>query len=299
MKSAELNEIHALLNARKSTPPGSLQEARKGYDQLCAMFQPHASLRFESLELGGVPALRGATANCPTVGNTILYVHGGGFMVGSAAGFKGLAGSLALHADAQVFVLDYRLAPEYPFPAGRDDVLRAYKALLAAGIPPQKIALAGDSAGAQLILSSLLEAKAQNVSLPGAILALSPWVDLTLSGGSLYSKADDDVFLSAAKLTGCAQAYFGAGNASDEASVVLTGDLQEFPPLMIHVGSAEILLDDALRLANHAISNNVMTRLEVWPDMFHVWHAFAPRLREGREALAQAGEFLKQHLQSH
>ena len=296
MISPELDQVHQLLYVRRQRPPASLQDAREAYDRLCGRFLPPPQMTFEPANLQGVDALRGYEAGQSCTDRSVLYVHGGGFMVGSAEGFKGLAGTLAYGCASQVFAINYRLAPEYPYPAARDDVLQAYCALLEKGIAPAKIALAGDSAGAGLILAALIEAHARLMPMPSRALLLSPWVDLTLSGSSITTHATKDVFLVPEKLASSAVAYLGQAFDTQTANLILSVDLKGLPPLMIQVGSDEILFDDSLRLAARAGTDAVSTCLTIWPNMFHVFQAFAPDLAEGRAALKEASFFLQQHL---
>ncbi|MEP9317751.1 alpha/beta hydrolase [Pseudomonas sp. LABIM340] len=286
MSRQELDSIHAELLARRTTPPTSLSEARDGYDRLCKRFPVPSQCTVNSSELANVPA-QIVESSSPT--RSILYVHGGGFLVGSAEGFSGIAGTLAVSSSATAYVLDYRLAPEHPYPAARNDVLDAYEEILKTQ-PGSEIALVGDSAGAQLILSSLLEAKAKGIQMPGCVVLLSPWVDLSLSGESIQTKASIDPFLSVEKLRGSASAYLSG--LSVDPLPILAADLKGLPPLLIQVGEEEILLDDACALARAAGAAGVEVTLEVWPKMFHVWHMFAPALSEGRKAIAIAANFI-------
>lgn len=286
MSRQELDSIHAVLLARRKAPPTSLKEARDGYDRLCKRFPVPAQCTVDSSELGTVPVLIVAS---PSATRSILYVHGGGFLVGSAEGFSGIAGALAMSSSATAYVLHYRLAPEHPYPAARNDVLDAYEALLKTQ-PSNEIALVGDSAGAHLILSCLLEAKTKGIAMPGCIALLSPWVDLSLSGESIQTKASIDPFLSVEKLRGSASAYLSGLSA--DPNPILSADLKGLPPLLIQVGEEEILFDDACALARAAGAAGVEVTLEVWPKMFHVWHMFAPTLSEGRKAIANAADFI-------
>ncbi|MDR7283548.1 acetyl esterase/lipase [Pseudomonas corrugata] len=292
MSSCELNAIRDELRSRRENPPESLQRARIGFDQLCNRFSAPPNCISTASTLGGVPV---RTVTCVESRRSLLYVHGGGFMVGSAEGFEGIAGTLAAGTSSTAYVVDYRLTPENAYPAAQQDVLTAYAALLANSESANDIALVGDSAGAQLIMAALIHARTMGMEMPGCVVLFSPWVDLALTGESILTKATVDFFLTPQKLQACADAYLG--EHVDAASFILEADLECLPPLMIQVGECEILLDDAVRLARIAGSAGVDTRLEVWPGMFHVWQAYAPALSEGREALAAAVNFINRVLE--
>lgn len=287
MSISELNSIRAALITRRKNPPKSLQEARDSYDQLCKRFSAPARCNFETSTLGGVSV---RTVAHTESNRSLLYVHGGGFMAGSAEGFEGIAGTLAFATSCKPYVVDYRLAPDHVYPAAQDDVLTAYASLLANSASAGDIVMVGDSAGGQLIIASLLQAKAKAMEMPGCVVLFSPWVDLALTGESILSKATVDCYLTPQKLQMSASAYLG--ESTEAGGYVLSADLEGLPPLMIQVGECEILLDDAVRLARNAGSAGVEARLEVWPGMFHVWQLFAPTLSEGHQALAAAADFI-------
>lgn len=286
MSQYELDKIRTELLARRANPPASLAEARDGYDQLCKRFQPPTDCSSTSSALGSVPVQVVAP---PTATRALLYAHGGGFMVGSAEGFAGIAGKLAAASSATAYVVDYRRAPEHPYPAAEDDVLIAYEALLRTHNAAD-VVLVGDSAGAHLVIRSLIKAKANGTPLPGCVVLFSPWTDLTLSAASVQTKASVDPFLSPEKLKASASAYLGT--TRHDPYTVIESDLSGFPALLIQVGENEILLDDAFTLARMAGAAGVDVRLEVWPQMFHVWHLFAPELSAGRKAIAGAADFI-------
>lgn len=287
MTVSELKAIRESLLARRENPPDSLQAARESFDQFCKSFLPPSGCSFDSVTLGGVPA---RVAISPQSQRSLLYVHGGGFMVGSAEGFEGIAGTLATAISANAYVIDYRLAPEHPYPAAAEDFLSSYSALLASGERAEEVVLVGDSAGAGLIIASLIQAKSQNIPMPRCVVLFSPWVDLALTGDSIQGKASVDCFLTPQKLGACAAAFLGPD--LEGASFILDSDLSGLPPLLIQVGADEILLDDSFRLARNAGGAGVEVKLEVWPGMFHVWQTFAPALKEGRNALEASVDFI-------
>jgi acetyl esterase/lipase len=268
-------------------PPAML---RASFAEAMSTLSGEAASTAERRRLGHVSALR----FCSNLsGPTILYFHGGGYVFGCAEDYAGLAAALAVASNGTVFSAQYRLAPEHPFPAPIQDGVEAYEALLAETKDPSTICLVGDSAGGGLALDVLLRARAKNLPMPGAVVLLSAWADLSCSGGSMESKAAEDPSLSKVGLLAMAHHYLQERSLSRLSEWPSAGDLQGIPPMLLHVGSREILLDDSIRLAASAGAAGVSVRLEVWPGMIHVWHAFSPLLREGREALSSAGNFIQ------
>ncbi len=226
----------------------------------------------------------------------ILYLHGGCYGTGSVATHRDLITRVAAASGARSLGLNYRLAPEHPFPAAVDDTLAAYRWLLAEGIPAERIALVGDSAGAGLAVATTIAIRDQQVSLPGAIVCISPWADLALSGESMQTLAYEDPVVSRAMLLGWAKLYLGEHDPRTPLASPIYADLHGLPPMLIQVGSREVLCDDATRLSECAAAAGVAVTLEVWPGMIHVWHTFAPILREARDAIARIGEFVRAHI---
>ncbi|HSI56151.1 MAG TPA: alpha/beta hydrolase [Ideonella sp.] len=300
MKPGELDLVQALLEQHRLPVPASLEELRAGVEQLTSSFPAPEGMCFEAVPIAGerLPALQAlwGRPRARKARGVLLYLHGGGFMVGSAHGFRGLAGTLAEQAASEVLIVDFRRAPEHPFPAAVEDVAAAYRWLLEQGTPASGIVLAGDSAGAGLVLSALLAARAASLPMPAGALLMSPWVDLSLSGASLGAKQHEDTILAPAQLEHLARAYLGETPATHPLASPLMADLAGLPPLCIQVGSAELLLDDAVRLAGKAGASGVDVRLEIWPGMPHVWHGFAPMLRPGRQAIARGAAFLRERL---
>jgi acetyl esterase/lipase len=203
---------------------------------------------------------------------------------------------LAIEASMRVLGLNYRLAPLHQFPAAVEDAAAAYRWLLKTGVEPARIAIAGDSAGAGLALAATITIREDGLPLPAAIACLSPWVDLAVTGASMISKAREDPVASREMLLGWAKLYLGSRDPRTPLASPLYADLRQIPPMLIQVGSAEVLLDDSLRLAERASAAGVDTTLEVWPEMIHVWHSFAAILPEGRQAIERIGKFVRTHL---
>ena len=220
----------------------------------------------------------------------LLYLHGGGFVAGSFMTHRAITVAFA-RRGFEVFVPNYRLAPEHPFPAAVDDALAAYQAVLALrpGVP---LVIAGDSAGGGLALSLMLSLKAKTWPLPQAAVLFSPWLDLTLSGASLVANAKSCAMFGPNQLQKGVDLYLQGSAADAPLASPLWGDLQGLPPTLTFVGTDEVLLDDARRLHQRALAAGVVHQLETWPVVPHVWPLFRKWLPEGRLALAQAADFL-------
>ncbi|HKA04245.1 MAG TPA: alpha/beta hydrolase [Acidimicrobiales bacterium] len=227
---------------------------------------------------------------------TVLYLHGGGYVMGSLATHRKLAGDISRAADARVLLLDYRLAPEHPYPAAVDDAVHAYRWLLAAGTTAGAIAIAGDSAGGGLTISTLLALRDAGLPQPGAAVAISPWTDLTLEAASIESVAARDPIVRAGDLKRYRDWYLDGTDPRHPGASPAHADLTGLAPILVHVGEAEVLLDDAAVLADHARRDGVEVTLEAWPDMVHVWHVFAGRVPEATAAVERIGEFVRERL---
>jgi len=242
--------------------------------------------------IGGVNAVDVTIRGIDTA-NTILYFHGGVYVIGSAAQTVPLVSDLARRAHAKAVTVDYRLAPEHPYPAAVDDARAAYEGLLARGVDAGQIALAGESAGAGLAVATLLALRDAGTPLPSSAFLMSPYADLTLSGKTLLENQAIDPVLTPEGLRLRVPDYVGRADASDPQISPVFGDLSGLPPLLIQVGSHEILLSDALRLAGRAAIDEVPVTLEVTPGVPHVFQGFAAVLDEGDAALDRASTFLK------
>jgi acetyl esterase/lipase len=236
----------------------------------------------------------GVAASEPHV---LVYIHGGGFTAGSAAAYRGLSSHLSAATSCRVLAVDYRWAPEEPFPAALDDCVAAYRWLIGRiGVPARDIVLAGDSAGGNLVVAMLLALRDDGDALPAAAVCISPVFDLALTGDSVTSRAARDPMILSSSLQKCSAAYRGDADPRNPLMSPLYGKLARLPPLLLQCGSEEMLRDDSARLASKAKAAGVDVTFEEWDEMIHVWHLFADRLAEGRKALARVGEFVRAHI---
>jgi monoterpene epsilon-lactone hydrolase len=292
MSTLQLERLRPVLAADKAKFAGDLDQIRRAFEEILTKFPPAPGVTFERETAGGVPE-SWCIPPAAVQGRVLLYLHGGGYVVGSARAYQPMVSELASRLKARTLIPDYRLAPENPFPAALEDAITVYRWLLDQSIAPQSIALAGDSAGGGLAVSCMAAARDAGLPLPAGAAVISPWVDLEATGESGVSKAQADPILEVAGLKGMAGAYLGGASPRTPSASPIYADLIGLPPLLIQVGSAEILLDDATRLAARAGADGVKVRLDIWPEMFHVWHLYAPVLDEGREALDEAAAFLE------
>jgi epsilon-lactone hydrolase len=252
---------------------------------------PPAGTFVDPVDAAGVPAEWVVAAGVSTR-RVLLYFHGGAYQIGSPATMRHLVARLSAVADARALSVDYRLAPEHPFPAAVEDALAAYRWLLAVGTDPTVITVAGDSAGGGLALSLLVALRDAGEPMPAAAVLLSPWTDLALTGESLRTRAAVDVMIQPDGMPETASRYLAGADPRHPYASPLYADLHGLPPLLIHVGDAEVILDDSTRLAAKARAARVDVSLEVWDEMPHVFPAFAGLLPEADEAVARIGNWL-------
>jgi acetyl esterase/lipase len=253
--------------------------------------RPPPGTRTLAVDAGGVGAARISTrASQP--GRHVLFLHGGGFIAGSPSLYRQLTWRIASAAQSRVLSVDYRLAPEHPFPAALDDAMAAYRWLLAEGAAPERVAVMGDSAGGGLALSLLLRLRDEGVPLPAAAVALSPWTDLALTGRSFTVNAGVDPLLSADQARRFVHHYLAGTDPRSPYASPLYGEPAGLPPTIIQVGSDEVLRDDAVRMAERMRAAGCRVELEIWPRMPHVWHLFAPVVPEAQRAIERIGVFI-------
>jgi epsilon-lactone hydrolase len=245
--------------------------------------------------LGGVPTAE-ITVDGINPRHVVLYFHGGVYVMSDAFLAAGLASQVARRTDARVISVDYRLAPEHPYPAAVDDALVAYEALLETGIAPSAIVLAGDSAGGGLVVATMVNARDHGLPLPAAAFVMSPYVDLTLAGTTMETRREVDPLLSRELLQARVTDYTAGQDAALPLISPIFADLSGLPPLIIQAGSHEVLLDDAVRLAGKGAAADVEVTLEITPEVPHVFQAYSPMLDEAAAALDRAGQLLSARL---
>ena len=286
--------IHAVRAHLSKLPPSSsltTEERRAQYDRAERVFPTSADVAIERVTAPERPAewLQPALKNDAVV----LYLHGGGYVIGSPRSHRHLAAAIARASNTRALLLDYRLAPEHPFPAALEDAIAAYRWLLGQGLTPGRIVLAGDSAGGGLTIATLLALRERGLPRPAGGVCISPWVDLTCSGASYATKAAADPIVTHDSVTALAQAYMAGGDLKAPLASPLYADLRDLPPLLVQVGSEEVLLDDALGLGARARAAGVEVTVEEWPSMIHVWHWFLPMLDEAEQAVVAIGRFVR------
>ena len=297
MASPQAEALKAAMRAFRDSvvpdgPPPTLEQQRAGAEAgMAAMGVMPPGVNVTEVEAGGVPALwiepAGAAAD-----RVVLYLHGGGYVVLSARSHVRLAAGIGVSAGCPVLSLDYRLAPEHPHPAAVEDALAGYRWLLGRGFAPGRIAVSGDSAGGGLTVATLLAARAAGLPQPAAAVPLSPWVDLEGTGDSMRTNAERDLIVGLAGLSGMADAFVGGGSKRDPLAAPLHADLSGLAPLYIQVGGDETLLDDSTRLATRAAHAGVDVRLDVFPEMQHVFQTSLGQMPEADDAVARIGAYL-------
>jgi len=290
---AQMAEFGAALFGDGSEPP-TLDQMRAP-NMLDITTAPCPGATFTAVDAGGVPAFWVDVDGAAT-DRVLLYVHGGGYVIGSAAYYNQFAGHLAKASGARVLNVDYRLAPEHPHPAPVEDATAAYRWLLDQGIEPGHIAISGDSAGGGLTLATLMSLRDAGTPLPAAGVPISPWADMEATGETMVSNAANDVLVQKEGIAGMAEAFIGAGSPTDPLASPLHGDYRGIPPLYIVVGGAETLLDDARRVADKAKAAGVDLALDVFPEMQHVFPIGVGNVPESDDAVARIGAFLKAKL---
>ena len=264
---------------------------RERYERQLARLEPAEDVLFNDVNAGGRPPLWVDPPKVRREG-AFLYLHGGVYLVGSPQGYRSLAANIAASAGMRLLLLDYRLAPEHPFPAAVDDARAAYHWLLEQGLEPHQVVIAGDSAGGGLTVALLLALGDAGEQLPAAAVCLSPWVDLLADSGSRIDRAKRDYVLATPDLHRAAGLYLEGADPKTPLASPIYGVLTALPPLLIQVGSDEVLLDDATRLAEKAQAAGVDVSLEVWEEMFHVWQMVSAFVPEGRQAIVGIGKFV-------
>jgi acetyl esterase/lipase len=292
MPDADIAAIRALLTGRPR--PSGATERRQRLDDLGRALGAPDDAKLEPIAISRAAA-EWSTTPLADPARAVLYLHGGGYMAGSVVSHRYVAVEIGRASKARTLALDYRRAPEHPYPAQLEDALAAYRYLRDQGFATGSIAVGGDSAGGNLTLALMLALRERGLPLPCCGWLVSPWTDLTASGATMQSKADADPMISKPYLLELARAFAGGRDLADPLISPQFADLAGLPPLLIQVGSDETLLDDAVALAGRAGAVGIAVTLEIWPEMIHAFPMFFPRVAASRQATAQAGAFIGRH----
>ena len=294
MPSPQLQTIISLLRTRSTANAElDLQQVRATFDAVSNMVRVASDVTLEPVDVDGTP---GEWISTPEASpdRIVLYLHGGGYVIGSIDSHREMISRIARSAAARTLAIDYRLAPEHPFPAAVEDATKAYRWLLKQGFSPKHIVISGDSAGGGLTVAALLALRDAGDPLPAAAACISPWTDLEITGESMITKADVDPMIRPDEAKDGAERYCGAADPGHPLISPINADLSGLPPLLIQVGTSEVLLSDSTRLAERAKAAGVDVTIEEWDEMIHVWHFFAFMLPEGHQAIQRIGEFVRE-----
>ncbi|HEY6421388.1 MAG TPA: alpha/beta hydrolase [Candidatus Binataceae bacterium] len=294
MSKQQLDSLIQMLAAEAFIHAPLVADRRAGGEKTGAMFPVDPQVKREPMQAGSVKA-EWVTAPGATPGRAILYLHGGGYVLGSINTHRALAALISKAAQATVLVIEYRLAPEHPFPAAVEDSVAAYQWMLSTGLKPARIAVAGDSAGGGLTIATLVAIRDARLPMPAAGACMSPWVDLEGVGESMTTKAAVDPMVRKDDLVALGKLYLGGKDPRSPLAAPLYADLTGLPPLLIQVGTSEMLLDDAARVAERARKAGVQVTYEPWENMIHVFQLFAFMLDEGQQAIERIGEFVRKN----
>jgi epsilon-lactone hydrolase len=290
MMDAEIVALRAKLASRPRSD--DYRQRRKDIDARGLQYGLAPDVSVEPVSANGVRAEWTSTPRADR-DTALLYLHGGGFVIGSLDSHRHLAAEAGRAANAWALALDYRLAPEHPFPAAVEDAVLGYRFLLSRGYKPNRVAIAGDSAGGGLVVSALIAIRDAGLAQPGCGWCISPWVDMEAIGETMSTKATADPTVQKAGILEMAEMYLKGADPRSPLAAPLYAELTGIAPLLIQVGAAETLLDDAIRLAKAAGAADVRVDLQIWPEMIHVWHLFYPELKVGKQAIAQGGLFAR------
>lgn len=294
MGQGEIDAIRALLSAKPR--PVGWAERRQRLDEVGSVWPAATDVKLEPVDLGGVPGEWSSVAGSDA-SRVLMFFHGGGYCSGSIRSHRRLVTEAGRAAGIRTLAVGYRLAPEHPFPAAMEDALTAWHFLRQQGIAARHIAIGGDSAGGGLAVVLNNRLRDADEERLGCVWLVSPWTDLTMSGSTLITKDNVDPIIHKGYLGELADAYVPPGmDRQDPRVSPLYADLKGLPPMLVQVGSAETLLEDATRFAAAAGAADVSVTLEIWPHMIHAWPMWNAGLKPGRSALAHAGAFMRAHL---
>ena len=292
MTATQLDGLITLLRSRAVPPEYDVAKSRERFEKTAVFLGGAPDAKVEKVDAGGVPS-EWVMAPGYDTGRAILYLHGGGYAIGSLNTHRRLAYDISAASAAKVLLIDYRLAPEHPFPAAVDDAASAWRWLLQQGFAPNRLAIAGDSAGGGLTIATLVNLRDKKLGLPACAVAISPWVDLEGVGNSMTTRSAQDPMVQKDGLLWMAKMYLNGKDSKTPLAAPLHADLKGLPPTLVQVGTAETLLDDAIRIAEKMHAAGVDARLAIWPNQLHVFPLFAPILSEGRDGCLEIGTFIR------
>jgi acetyl esterase/lipase len=290
MADPEIARLREVIAARPRA--GEIAQMRLDADERSKAFGLPADVTVQPVDANGVPAEWTSTPDADP-SSVILYLHGGGYVICSLQSHRHLVAEVGRAAGTRTLAIDYRLAPEHPFPAPVEDTVAAYRYLLESGIKPNRITLAGDSAGGGLAVAAMLAIRDAGLPLPACAWCISPWVDMQALGQSFVDRAATDPTVQKATILTMAEWYLGGADPRHPHASPIYGDLRGLPPMLIQVGSVETLLDDSIALVRKAGVAEVPVELQIWPEMIHIWHIYFPMLSAGRRAIATGGSFVR------
>jgi acetyl esterase/lipase len=290
MADPEMTRLREIIAARPRAT--EIAQMRLDADTRAKAFTLPSDVEVQPVDANGVKAEWTSTPDADQ-SSAILYLHGGGYVICSLESHRHLVAEAGRAAGTRTLAIDYRLAPEHPFPAAVEDTVAAYRYLLDSGIRPNRIALAGDSAGGGLVVGAMLAIRESGLPLPACGWCISPWVDMEALGHSFIDRAETDPTVQKETILMMANLYLSGANPRHPHAAPIYGDLRGLPPLLIQVGAVETLLDDSIALARKAGTADVPVDLQIWPEMIHIWHIFHPMLTSGRRAIAAGGSFVR------
>src|SRR3954467_547180 len=292
MTVAQLDSLITLLRSRPAPADLDVVQTRARFEKMGELLGRPAEARCEAVKAGSVPAEWVDAPGCDP-SRAVLFLHGGGYAIGSINTHRRLTYNISAASGARVLLIDYRLAPEHPFPAAVEDAAKAWRWLLQQGVAANKLAIGGDAAGGGLAIAALVNLRDQKLGLPACAVAISPWVDLEGLGNSITARAARDPMVGKDGLLWMARMYLNGKDAKTPLAAPLHADLKGLPPTLVQVGTAETLLDDAIRIAEKMHAAGVDARLAIWPNQLHVFPLFAPILSEGRDGCLEIGNFIR------
>ena len=292
--SKELDTVLVMIRVRSAEVRKTTDDDRLSYERIMSVLPMDDDIETERVGVNGTPA-EWISAPESQENRVILYLHGGGYLFGSARTHRVMLAHMARASKARVLALDYRLAPEIPFPAPVEDSVSAYRWLLDQGISAKKMVIGGDSAGGGLAIAALVALRSVGEPMPAAGVCISAWTDMESTGQSHTTNAESDPSVSKERLLKIAKVYLAGKDPTAPLASPIHADLTGLPPLLLQVGSIEVLLDDSTLLKSRAKAAGVSVEMEVWDDMPHVWHHYAPILPEARKAIGRIGEFVLEH----